>query len=76
MVERIQYYNCSSCGEEYEDEIEAEKCCPNYAIDGRLVYQCDDCGEEFDLESEATNCCSNNRVREPLTEEQTKLVVE
>ena len=42
-------YECPICGEEHEDEEDAEECCQ---------YRCVECGELYEIEEGAENCCA------------------
>lgn len=47
----ITAYECSSCGEEYDDEYEAKNCCRPQEI-----YRCSVCREKHDDEEDAISC--------------------
>lgn len=59
-VEVKNKYECGNCGNEYDDEISAEECCPNESV---LIekYVCGECKSEHDDEEDAEDCCSKMR---------------
>ena len=57
-VTEIQKYTCENCGSEYEDEGDADNCCPNFVSEA-TYYVCGACEQEYVNESEAKKCCAN-----------------
>ena len=43
-------FECPDCGALYEDEDEADDCCP--------LWICGECDREYDDEEEADDCCT------------------
>ena len=55
-VQMIKGFQCNTCGQIYEEEDEAEDCCPNDVnkIDG---WKCGECDEIYEDKEEAKECC-------------------
>jgi hypothetical protein len=49
-------YECSECGETFEDEQDAEECCRENQ------YQCEICEEYHDCLEDAEECCLEDKV--------------
>lgn len=56
MTEEITGYECSACGDLWEDERDAEDCCNPHAEQIR-VYKCSGCEELYREKEDADYCC-------------------
>lgn len=58
--EEIRQFQCT-CGEVYDNEIDAEDCCPNYPEELDSIWKCENCEKKYDTEEEAEGCCKNEK---------------
>lgn len=61
-AQKSNYWKCSSCGQEHEEEEDAENCCPNHAEKGRESWVCDECDTMYDTKEEANECCKEEKA--------------
>ena len=52
------YYRCPSCESIYEEEYDAETCCPRM-VEKIVAWKCFDCDEIYDNEDSARRCCED-----------------
>jgi len=55
LQEEETYYSCDCCGEEFDNEFDAELCCD----DEEETYECSCCGFVYRNEEEAECCCES-----------------
>lgn len=60
-VIEVEVYACGSCGNEYENESDAEECCPNYADAVGTRFKCPMCGDLHVDEKDAKDCCDDEK---------------
>lgn len=49
-------YQCPVCGELYDDDYDAKRCCPNEA-ERVTVWKCGNCDTTYDEQDHARTCC-------------------
>jgi hypothetical protein len=47
-------YTCDECGCEFDNEFDAECCCPDFE-----TFECEICGGSYDDEESAETCCDD-----------------
>jgi len=53
---KVTGYLCPECEEFYEDEDEAEECCPR-EVEKTERWQCVTCDDIYEDKDDAYNCC-------------------
>jgi hypothetical protein len=55
-TEEIDAYICDACGNLYDNDSDADDCCPNTSS-SVTAYKCCGCDELHENESDAKQCC-------------------
>ena len=56
-AEIVMMYRCPVCGELYDDDFDAEACCPPPSEDGLHHSICPVCGDKCGTARNAADCC-------------------